>query len=547
MNLKFIFILSFLIYILPINSFAQWEWKNPNPQANKILDSYFIDDMNGWAVGYYGTCIKTTDGGENWQNLQMPINTHLESVHFVNHNKGFIGDWGGNLLTTTDGGSTWSIQHIDNYANIYIFFLDQNYGWLLSSGFVTSTYKVYKTTDGGTSWQSDLLPITRSMYDIYFIDSSKGFVVSGFGDILMTTDSGVSWSYVNSPVVEGLFKITFKNPQDGFIVGSAGTVLQTSDGGINWDYRVVGQYTHSDISFFGQDKGIIVGARTFITNNGGNTWVQNYSIGENSFSTCNYLDENNCIVLGYSGNIYKSTGNLASWELKVYGDRNTISDMIFLNSMTGFTVGSEGTILQTFDGGTHWPKQAQLTNEKLTSISFSDNQHGWVVGTNSVFLKSTSGGIGWLPDSIPDCYDLFSVDFINNDVGWVAGNYSKILNTTDGGDTWSLQSLNFGHTINISSIDMIDENIGYAVGNYSSFFPPKGIIFKTTNGGIEWDSLKCFNSYFNSMFFQNLLDGWAVGETQDITIHTTDGGISWTNVTIGGGNDIFFDNNLKGI
>ena len=49
------------------------------------------------------------------------------------------------------------------------------------------------------------------------------------------------------------------------------------------------------------------------------------------------------------------------------------------------------------------------------------------------------------------------------------------------------------------------------------------------------------------MFFQNLLDGWVVGETQDITIHTTDGGISWTNVTIGGGNDILFSDSHDGI
>ena len=543
--------ISLLVFILSITISAQWEWQNPDPQANDLLDSYFIDAQNGWAVGYYGACIKTTDGGENWEHIQMPINTHFESVHFVNNSKGFVGDWGGNLLKTTDGGYTWNVQHIDNYAHISTFFIDQNYGWLLSSAFATSTYKVYRTTDGGDNWQSYPLPTTRSMYDIYFIDSSKGFVVSGFGDILMSIDGGINWNYVNSPVIEYLQKIIFKNPLDGFIIGGNGTLLQTSDGGYNWEYRTVGQYSLVDISFLDEMNGILVGGSpsVYLTSDGGTTWIwRTYPpISTWALSTCKFLNETDCIVLGTLGDIYKSQTNGNSWTSKIEGDRNTIYDMFFLDSMTGFTVGSEGTLLKTFDGGDSWYKSVQITNEKLTSISFSDSLHGWVVGTNSVFLKSVSGGIGWLSDSIPDCYDLFSVDFINNDVGWVAGNRSKILNTTDGGDTWSLQSLNFDHTIDISSIDMIDENIGYVCGDYRAFYPPKGIIFKTTNGGINWDSIKAVNQVqFKSIFFKTSLDGWATG-VSSTTVHTSDGGVTWENVPIGGGNDVFFDDNLKGI
>ena len=121
--------IAFLIF-LPFNLFAQWEWQNPKPQGNGILDSYFLNEDEGWAVGKYGTCIKTSDGGETWEHLQMPINSNLGSIHFLDNNTGYVGDWEGNLLKTTDGGRNWSIQHIDDYADIYIFFIDQNYGWL---------------------------------------------------------------------------------------------------------------------------------------------------------------------------------------------------------------------------------------------------------------------------------------------------------------------------------------------------------------------------------------------------------------------------------
>jgi photosystem II stability/assembly factor-like uncharacterized protein len=296
-------------------------------------------------------------------------------------------------------------------------------------------------------------------------------------------------------------------------------------------------------------NGILVGGspKVFSTSDGGATWVDRtyLPISTWALKTCNYLTATDCIVFGTLGDIYKSTTNGNSWSGKISGNRDTFSDIIFLNHMTGFTVGTEGTLLKTFDGGNTWNKAVIATNEKLTSISFSDEMHGWVVGTNSVFLNSISGGIGWTTDTIPDCNDLFCVDFVTNSIGWVAGNYSKISKTVNGGTSWIQQPINFGHTIDFSSIDMVNENIGYVCGIYRSYFPTRGIIFKTTNGGIDWDSLKVVNTDFNSIFFKDLNDGWVVGG--GTTIHTTDGGLSWTNIPIGGGEDIFFDEYLNGI
>ncbi len=538
--------ISTLVLLFSITASAQWEWKNPRPQANDLNDSYFIDEMNGWAVGDYGACIKTTDGGETWEHLQMPINTWYESIQFVNNNKGFIADWSGNLLTTTDAGYNWSVQHFDNYSRLKVFFIDPNYGWLLSTN---GAEKIYRTTDGGETWTFHPLITSNWMLDLYFIDTLKGFVTGGFGEILLTTNGGINWSYVNSPVTEFLHKIFFKNNSEGFIIGANGTFLQTTDGGITWDYRTVGQYSLEDISFFDAMNGIMVGGspKVYLTTDGGTSWLDRTynTISTWALNSCNFLSETDCIIFGTIGDIYKSATKGTSWTSKVTGYRNTYSDLVFLNSTTGFTVGSEGTLLKTFDGGDTWYKSVQITNEKLTSITFSDNMHGWVAGTNSVFLKSISGGIGWTIDTIPDCIDLYSVDFINNYVGWVAGNYSKILKTTDGGNIWIPQPINFSYIIDFSSLSMVDENVGYVCGIYRSFYPTRGIIFKTTNGGANWDSLFAINGGFKSIFFKDSLDGWVVGG--GTTIHTSDGGFSWSNVPIGGGDDIFFDENLNGI
>ena len=43
-----------------------WFWQNPLPQGNSLLGVSFTDANNGTAVGFLGTILRTTDGGNNW-------------------------------------------------------------------------------------------------------------------------------------------------------------------------------------------------------------------------------------------------------------------------------------------------------------------------------------------------------------------------------------------------------------------------------------------------------------------------------------------------
>ena len=69
----------------------------------------------GYAVGDYGTIIKTTDGGETWMTLSSGTTYPLWSVWFTDENKGVVaGNEGGPIITpgfileTFDGGVTWT-------------------------------------------------------------------------------------------------------------------------------------------------------------------------------------------------------------------------------------------------------------------------------------------------------------------------------------------------------------------------------------------------------------------------------------------------------
>jgi photosystem II stability/assembly factor-like uncharacterized protein len=523
-------LLFFLFSLLSVSN-AQWFWQNPLPQGNSLNDSYFVDDMLGWAVGPYGTCILTTDGGESWTNCNMPVDNNLLTVYFKDIYSGFIGDIEGNLIKTTDGGEHWFItQTFSAYIN-KVSFLDSNLGWLISG------WSLYRTMDGGESWQILFSITSGNMYDFYFIDPSLGFIVGPSGFIVRTTNGGISWNSINSPDQDDLMKVYFKNALQGFILVNDGYLLTTSDGGLNWGYIHIGSYLR-DISFNGQDQGILVGVSgTYITSDGGNSWFMRLS--SNFAHSCEYLNSSDCIVLGSWGQIYKSTDEGANWQSKSPGTRNHINDITFIDDSLGYAVGDAGTILKTTDKGKNWLELSPLTNEDLRAICFSDGINGWIVGTGSVILNTTNRGQSWQSGTIPNSNYLNDVCFIDSSNGWVTGMNNKIFKTTDAGDSWILQQTSNVYDLGITSIFMVDGNNGYLCGTWG--YPGVSEVYKTTNGGFTWQLVKnlLFPAY--SIFFTDSSNGWLAGDFG--TFRTTDAGINWNEVISHPGRGIHFYNN----
>jgi hypothetical protein len=54
-----IFLLLFILLPLIPNPCFCWEWQSSKPQGNLLQSVYFVDNLTGYAVGYYGTILKT--------------------------------------------------------------------------------------------------------------------------------------------------------------------------------------------------------------------------------------------------------------------------------------------------------------------------------------------------------------------------------------------------------------------------------------------------------------------------------------------------------
>src|SRR4030095_7768120 len=94
-----------LLIFLCVNSFSQsnFFWQHSLPTGNRLYSIKFINQQTGYAVGYVGTIIKTTDGGLNWFSQVSPVRGSLLDISFVDINTLII--VGNNIvLRTTHGG-----------------------------------------------------------------------------------------------------------------------------------------------------------------------------------------------------------------------------------------------------------------------------------------------------------------------------------------------------------------------------------------------------------------------------------------------------------
>ncbi|MCK7541635.1 MAG: YCF48-related protein [Marinilabiliales bacterium] len=110
------------------------------------------------------------------------------------------------------------------------------------------------------------------------------------------------------------------------------------------------------------------------------------------------------------------TIDLDGWEISksTYDFDINPRDMYFVDENIGFVVGYNGNIYKTTDSGTTWRKLNSGTILHLLSVYFIDENVGFVSGQaasgcldadcdkGSVFLKTTDGGDTWTKTFIPE-------------------------------------------------------------------------------------------------------------------------------------------------
>jgi photosystem II stability/assembly factor-like uncharacterized protein len=227
-------------------------------------------DRVAWVSGHAAAVLRTRDGGVSWERVTVP------------------------------GAAEDSLQFRDVHA------VDAQVAYLLAAG-SGSRSRIYKTTDGGRSWQLQFQNVDSSaFYDCFaFWDGRRGIAfsdaVAGRFVVRVTRDGGEHWELVAADALppaqagEGAFAAsgtcvaTFDRDQAWIGTGAADTarILHTWDAGRTWQVAVSpirGGRTSGIAALAFRDSlhGIVLGgdvgnptARTgnvAVTSDGGRTW-----------------------------------------------------------------------------------------------------------------------------------------------------------------------------------------------------------------------------------------------------------------------------------
>jgi photosystem II stability/assembly factor-like uncharacterized protein len=168
---------------------AGGDWEKTDEYGQQLFTVHFVNDTVGWASGAQGYILKTEDGGDSWNATYLDIGiSQLLDCYFINQDTGWVVG-GDSIFKTTNGGDSWeSLEGLSNHSYYCCYFINSNAGWVGARG--NQMPKLIYTADGGNSWQvQDSMAGFSVIYSLFFIDKKTGWGV-GTGGLMLKTSSG---------------------------------------------------------------------------------------------------------------------------------------------------------------------------------------------------------------------------------------------------------------------------------------------------------------------------------------------------------------------
>lgn len=291
-------------------------WKKVNLSIeSKLNDIDFVDNKYGWIVGDGGLILYSSDGGDSWQKQDCPLVESLIAVDFIDSRTGWIFSQN-HILMTIDGGKIWNIKYSDSlwtwpYGDIQ--FYNNNIGFVVCIRGHLMYGAVFKTTDGGETWQNITHQNLPYLTHISIVDENNIWICGGlYHSIGSSSDSGLTWTF-NPNAPPGFFStIQFIDKYIGWVSG--GSLYKTIDGGNTWLEQKLPI----------QPPLFIAGPFYFIDLLNG--WVAPKLNSE-------------------TNGIFQTRNGGQTWELfPVNVDLRDISSIFFIDKDLGWAIGTEGTI-----------------------------------------------------------------------------------------------------------------------------------------------------------------------------------------------------------
>lgn len=427
----------------------------PGWQDQPIYTIRFVTPQLGFMVGNsnsaYHDAYRTTDGGTTWQ-IMPNFEGGYSDIDFVNQNVGFMGS-NGALIRTTDQGQSWQLR--SGWPDCPIItgmdFVDPNVGLCTGYQFSSGVSGIYKTVDGGLTWQLK----HEEPGDPVYLTNQKVITVDVLGKALLSNDGGDTWTPTGAILPKIINDLEKVDSSTVVGVSSFGDVYRSADDGNTWSLRMAStnaRQANWNVRFRDAFNGYIVGPNGVIltTSDAGITWTRLYQgIGQAWYGIAAF-SPNNVVLVGRQGFAQTTTDGGAHWterqlDVPTFGRDTLFTDVQAIDSNNGVAVGQFGDFFKTANAGTSWQNLSSNVppNFWINAVKFTDLNNGWAAGWDYSLIphniqRTRDGGLTWEPASLN--VPAIGVDFIG-DKGWVLTGGKPFWRSSNSGNTWSLVNL----------------------------------------------------------------------------------------------------------
>jgi photosystem II stability/assembly factor-like uncharacterized protein len=389
---------TLVVLLLALNLPASALERSPNVKAMKtrLLHTALVQDLvrvgeRIFMAGERGHIAWSDDNGMTWTQATVPTIETINALHFATRELGWAVGYDGLILNTTDGGKTWNIQ-LDGLA-YNITHAREEIARLETqrSGLEEEVDAAQAALDEAIeNGAEDVVDLEIALEDATYALEDLEFLIRDSNRVF---DENAPWPYMD---------VWFRDLNHGYVVGAFNQFMVTSDGGKTWENK---SYLLDNDDGFHLNAVVGQGPIMYVVGEGGlflrsmdegETWERLESPDYGSFFALDVKPTSeplvhNLILLGLRGAVYKSSDSGDTWskvETKLTQNMNAfwVDD-----DGTILMVGNDGAMLYSKDGGRKY--KAIVRDNRLTMGSV-------VVAPNGNFLFGGAGGIQIVsPDS----------------------------------------------------------------------------------------------------------------------------------------------------
>ncbi|HMS33569.1 MAG TPA: YCF48-related protein [Ignavibacteria bacterium] len=344
--------------------------------------------------------------------------------------------------------------------------------------YIILTFLILTELHSQTYWLRQQSPTSQNLKNVFFINSSTGWISGDSGFIARTNDSGNNWTIQNTNVINDIQALFFINERLGWAV--------------TWEIF--------------PDSTSFLGTRILKTTNGGDEWITYMYPEENRFiKSIYFLDSANGFFAGAPLSILYTTDAGMRWN---FADTDTsliigfpVENIKFVDSQTGYACGGfrdiAGSMWVSTNGGYNW-RASVVGPEPLNDLYIFNNSNAIASGGDfeygSSTVRTTNLGNNWLYDTLGTFGVASGIDFRTAYEGWITlGIAQKFAYTKDTGRSWT--NIFTPDSMPVFDVDFTDSIQGWAVGysgcilkynpslvsinsNYETHFPESFILYQ---------------------------------------------------------------------